>query len=230
MTLRRRVRGLPVVGPAAVAARRWIARRTYPGTPAYWERRYAAGGTSGPGSAGHLARFKADTLNKLVRDHSIETVVEFGCGDGGQLALAAYPSYVGLDVSPTAIRRCAARFAGDGTKSFFAYDPLAFVDRHGLFRAELALSVDVVFHLVETELFEAHLRQLFASATRFVVVYGRDADDDSTVGYVRDRRFTAWVLRHEPGWRLARRIPNAHPFAGDVRVGSASEFFVYEPA
>lgn len=226
---RQRLRAVPFVGDAAVAAKRWVARRTFPGTLSYWERRYAAGGTSGPGSVGHLARFKADTLNQLVRDEGIASVVEFGCGDGAQLSLADYPRYVGLDVAPTAVRRCATRFVDDDTKSFFAYDPNAFVDRGGVFSAELALSLDVIFHLVEDELFEAHLRHLFAAATRFVVIYGRDADDDATVGYVRDRRFATWVAEHEPGWRLVRRIPNAYPFAGDVSVESASEFFVYEP-
>ena len=34
-----------------------------------------------------------------------------------QLALARYPEYVGLDVSASAVARCAERFASDATKA-----------------------------------------------------------------------------------------------------------------
>ena len=37
---------------------------------------------------------------------------------GNQLALADYPRYLGIDRSPTAVRRCIARVRGEPTKSF----------------------------------------------------------------------------------------------------------------
>src|SRR3989339_1402077 len=70
-----------------------------PGTISFWEARYRSGGDSGLGSFGRLAQFKADVLNDFVRQAGIASIIEFGCGDGNQLRLAAYPSYVGLDVS-----------------------------------------------------------------------------------------------------------------------------------
>ena len=79
-------------------------------TRAYWERRYADGQDSGYGSRDQLARFKASFLNAFVARNGIRSVIEFGCGDGTQLSLADYPSYLGLDVSPTAVRLCASRF------------------------------------------------------------------------------------------------------------------------
>ena len=69
----------------------------------YWERRYRLGGSSGSGSTGHLAAFKAEVLNRFVHDHGIKSVIELGCGDGQQLALAEYPLYLGLDVAKTSI-------------------------------------------------------------------------------------------------------------------------------
>lgn len=71
---------------------------------AYWEQRYRAGGHSGAGSYGRLAAFKADFLNALIRDNAIATAtaIEFGCGDGNQLALLDIPDYVGLDIAPAA--------------------------------------------------------------------------------------------------------------------------------
>ncbi|MGZ4333195.1 MAG: hypothetical protein ACXVRJ_02835, partial [Gaiellaceae bacterium] len=80
----------------------------------YWERRYRSGGDSGQGSYGPHADHKAAFLNGFVADRGIGSVIEFGCGDGNQLSLARYPTYLGLDVSQTAVRSCIRRFAGDG--------------------------------------------------------------------------------------------------------------------
>ncbi|MDR0569556.1 MAG: class I SAM-dependent methyltransferase [Spirochaetaceae bacterium] len=94
-------------------------QRNFPGSKAYWERRYAEGGNSGAGSYNRLAAFKAEMLNAFVRDNNIQTVMEFGCGDGNQLSLARYPRYTGFDVSETAVKLCKNRFKGDATKTFY---------------------------------------------------------------------------------------------------------------
>jgi SAM-dependent methyltransferase len=90
------------------------------GSGSYWEQRYRIGGTSGSGSSGHLAAFKAEVLNEFIRAEKITTVLEFGCGDGQQLALADYPSYFGLDVSKTSVQLCSERFRGNASKAFVA--------------------------------------------------------------------------------------------------------------
>ena len=53
----------------------------------YWDSRYVSGGTSGAGSYGHLAEFKANVLNTFVANRNIKLVIEFGFGDGNQLIL-----------------------------------------------------------------------------------------------------------------------------------------------
>jgi len=57
----------------------------YDNTRSYWDQRYTSGGTSGEGSYGELARFKAETLESIFTDNDIKSVIEFGCGDGNQL-------------------------------------------------------------------------------------------------------------------------------------------------
>ena len=76
------------------------------------------GGQFRPGSYNRLEEFKAEILNEFVRKHSINTVIEFGSGDGSQLKLAEYPSYIGVDVSRTAIEQTRSLFSGDPTKTF----------------------------------------------------------------------------------------------------------------
>src|SRR5579859_8234848 len=84
----------PIVGPVARRLARSAAveavRRQlqFRGSSTYWEERYRAGGNSGAGSYGRLAEFKAEVLNGFVHSRGIRSVVEFGCGDGAQLALA----------------------------------------------------------------------------------------------------------------------------------------------
>ncbi len=61
----------------------------FPGSQDYWVKRYAKGGNSGPGSYSELAKFKASVLNAFVREHGIQSVIEFGCGDGNQECIDA---------------------------------------------------------------------------------------------------------------------------------------------
>lgn len=123
--------------------RRLFRALKFPGSARYWETRYASGGTSGEGSYGELAAFKAEILNEFVAANNIASVIEFGCGDGNQLALARYPRYSGFDVSPQAVSLCRKRFAADPSKLFGLMD-----DYRGE-KADLGLSLDVVYHLVE---------------------------------------------------------------------------------
>jgi cyclopropane fatty-acyl-phospholipid synthase-like methyltransferase len=225
-------------GPGRRPPGRWsrlVARalgrtQVFPGSQEYWEERYARGGNSGRGSFGELATHKAKFLNEFVRDQGIETVIEFGCGDGSQLSLARYPNYIGLDVARTAIELCSMRFKGDRTKNFFLYDPQAYVDQHGVFRAQLALSLDVIYHLTEDPVFELYMRHLFAAAEQFVIVYSSNAEMPDAESHIRHREFTAWVAATLPEWRLAHRMPNPYPVSDDRRSGSFADFFVFQRA
>ncbi|MBN1671906.1 MAG: class I SAM-dependent methyltransferase [Kiritimatiellae bacterium] len=200
----------------------------FPGTAAYWESRYARGGHSGFGSRGQLAQFKAKIINEFVRDKSVRSVIEFGCGDGHQLSLGEYGTYIGLDVSPTALALCRQRFYGDQTKSFFLYHSLCFVDHAGLFRADLALSLDVLFHLVEDDIYAAYMNHLFDSANRFVIVYSANFDAPQRF-HVRWRHFTPWIEQNRTDWRLLRTVNTPYPYnEADRDRSSFSDFYVYE--
>ena len=188
----------------------------------YWERNYARGGTSGEGSYGALGQAKADFLNGFVRHQGVRSVVEFGCGDGNQLSLASYPRYVGLDVSRTALDLCKRRFADDLTKSFFLYDSDYFIDRAGVLTADVALSLDVIYHLIEDPVFETYMTQLFAAGDRYVIVYATNITETSAAPHVRHRRFSSWVDDNCPQWRLAQETQG--PASGAGRA----DFFVYE--
>lgn len=218
------IRKIPVLGD--VARRLWNRARPFRGSREYWEERYASGFDSGTGSYGKFARFKADTINAFVAEEGVASVLEFGCGDGNQLKLARYPRYLGFDVSATAVEGCRKLFAGDASKSF------RMMQEYRGEQADLALSLDVLYHLVEDPVFEGYMRTLFGAALRHVIIYSSDFDDRSGRDgpHVRHRRFTEWVRGNIPGWTLVRHIPNAFPYAGDHTTGSFADFFVYRKA
>jgi hypothetical protein len=200
----------------------------FPGSKAYWEERYASGRDSGSGSYNRLARFKADVLNQFVKDNNIRKVIEFGSGDGNQLLLAKYPAYIGLDVSPTIIKVCIKKFKDDPSRSFFLYDSLCFADNHSVFKADLTLSLDVVFHLTEDEVFHEYMKALFGCSTRYVIVYSSNTDKPQRI-HERDRAFTNWVEQNAPEWKLIKMINNPYPFdPKDPDNTSKADFYFFE--
>ena len=191
----------------------WLAMSTR-SSDDYWKRRYDAGLTSGTGSYGQLATYKAEVLNEFVSRHNIQSVIEFGCGDGNQLELAQYPRYLGLDISPKAIELCAHRFRQDQTKSFLCIDARRTANLAGYISADLTLSLDVVYHLLEDSTYEHYLTDVFTTARRYVVIYSSDMEQPNWARHVRHRRFTQDVARLFPAFRLIERLEN--PLKGET--------------
>lgn len=191
----------------------------------YWETRYRKNKNSGAGSYGRLADFKAAFLNDFVDKEDIELVVEYGCGDGNQLSLAHYPEYIGLDVSPTAVELCQEKFKEDPTKEFYTVSEFQSKD----LQADLVLSLDVIYHLVEDKVFESYMTDLFATSTKYVIIYSSNYNDHSDL-HVRSRKFTDWIDQHRSEqWTLKTHIKNKYPFnKKDKKNTSWADFYVYE--
>jgi hypothetical protein len=217
------IKKIPLIGLGKMCSTQKL-RREFLDSTNYWEHRYSDGGNSGVGSYGKFAEFKAEILNGFVAEQRVHSVIEHGCGDGSQLRLARYPSYLGFDISAAAVERCRQMFAGDPSKAF-----LLARDYSGQ-TAELALSLDVIYHLVEDDVFASYMRRLFASATRFVVIYSSNTDDNVRLApppHIKHRQFSLWVQIDAPGWKLLREIPNRFPYRGNGNKGSFSNFYIY---
>lgn len=229
MTLRQFIKGFRILTEAAARspARIWSGAhgRAFPGSAKYWEQRYAQQGNSGVGSYGKLAEFKANVINEFVQTHAIDFVIEYGCGDGNQLKLATYPRYLGFDVSETALRACRELFKGDRSKAFKATHQFSNES------APLTLSLDVIYHLVEDEVFRAYMRRLFSSSHSYVIIYSNNTDDNSnnSVPHVRNRKFTDWIDGELTDWRLIKHIPNKYPYRSPTE-GSFADFYIFQRA
>jgi protein O-GlcNAc transferase len=203
------------------------ANKKFKGSKKYWEQRYIKGGNSGSGSYGRLAEFKAEVLNDFVKVNDVRSVIELGCGDGNQLLLANYPSYVGVDVSVLAVNICKDMFNEDNKKKFYLYDEAIRLKQ----KYDLSLSLDVIYHLVEDLVFEDYMRYLFSSSNKFVIIYSSD-DDELTdpASHVRHRKFSEWVRNNvSDTWSLSKVVNNKFPWQIDEqKETSFANFYIYK--
>ena len=219
------IKRVPVVGPIAKSVyRKWInPQKPFTDSNKYWIERYNSGGNSGDGSYRKLAEFKAEILNRFVREENVKTIIEYGCGDGNQLKLAEYPSYTGFDVSHKAVTLCRGLFSDDTTKTF------RLVNEYEGEKAQLTLSLDVIYHLIENDIFNVYMHRLFDSAENFVIIYSSNTNENKDRAvHVKHRKFSEWIEQQEPKWKLHSIIPNKYPSTGDAQTGSFADFYIYE--
>lgn len=189
----------------------------------YWETRYRMGGTSGEGSRGPNADYKAKVINQFIAEHGVDSLIEFGCGDGYQLGMFDAKSYVGVDVSPTIIEHCRKLYASDKSKSFIQ------LDDYRAQQADLSLSLDVIFHLVEDSVYHDYLDRLFSASTRFVIIYSTSVDMSSTgTPHVRHRDCVADVAKRYPGFKRLTTFEATLPPPVRFDRGHPTKFFAYE--
>lgn len=194
----------------------------------YWNTRYAGGYGTGNGSKGRLKEFKLQSVQKIVDDYAVKSVVDVGCGDGSQLAGLKVAEYRGLDISDVAI--------GQASKLTNEHRIYSTMDEDAIAKskvAELAVSLDVVSHLTDDEVFEAHIRLLFHLASKYVLIYGpnRTGEGLQLARHMKFREFVLWIEKNIKGAELIHEIPNRYPpalrgnrFAGDT---SFCDFYLF---
>jgi len=200
----------------------------------YWESRYRSGRTSGSGSYNRLAKFKSEFVNRFVSEKDVVDVLELGCGDGAQLALMQYPNYVGLDISKTIVEKCKTEFSNDSSKKFFHYNPDDFdCSRH---KVDLSLSLDVIYHLSNDEVYRNYLNHLFAVSMRYVIIFSNSQNlymkgVNEEAHYVRFRKFDEDIEKWFPDWNLIQLEPNFYPFNLSLPDDTSfADFYVYAHA
>ena len=193
----------------------------------YWNDRYLKGGNSGTGSYNELAQFKADVINDFIEKNQIKSIIDYGVGDGNQLKLINTENliYTGIDVSEFIIAKCKEEFKDDKTKKFIHVDN---IDNE--LKGELVLSCDVVYHLIEENIYKEYMVNLFSMSKKYVIIYAKNKDINHTV-HVKFRKFSNYIESNLPEWQLIKHIPNKFP---QLKMGknndktSPSDFYIYE--
>lgn len=191
----------------------------------YWNNRYLKNGNSGSGSYENLAQFKAEIINNFVESYNVKSVIELGCGDGNQLKYANYKEYKGFDVSTKAIEICRANFIKDKSKRFLDYSEI----KKAKHQEELVLSLDVIFHLIEDEVFNEYMKDLFTASSKYVIIYSCNYNK-KIAAHVKCRKFTDWIhTKYKNEFKLIKYIPNRFPFDEKLpNSTSFSNFYIYE--
>ena len=168
----------------------------------FWEDRYASGGTSGNGSYGNSATHKASIVNDIIDRYKIKSINDYGHGDGNQLELINPKiEYTGYDVSKTARNRCIHKFKDHTAKRF--------ISRETMFKkADLGLSLDVLYHLVEESIFKSYLNKLF-SKCKYVLIYAQDINEEGSK-HCKSREFTPYIKETFPEYKLIETINGYH--------------------
>ena len=193
----------------------------------YWNERYKKGGNSGAGSYNNLAMFKADIINKFIEECNIQSIIDYGVGDGNQLKLINTENkvYTGIDVSPIVISKCNEIFKGDETKKFIHVNNI-----NSNLQAELVLSCDVIYHLIEDDIYHEYMKNLFSMSKKYVIIYAKN-ENINHAQHVKFRKFSTYIDKNLPSWKLIKKIPNKFPqlkLGHDNDTTSPSDFYIFE--
>jgi hypothetical protein len=176
----------------------------------YWEQRYKSGGNSGVGSQGIIAEFKANTINNFVKNNNIQTVCELGCGDW-LFELFKVPHYVGYDVSTFVIERNRVRY---GNKYVFT------THMSDLTTYDLTISMDVILHLMEENVYQQYIKDLFRLSDKFVIIYSTNRDEILGGIHNKYRKFLPDVPEN---FELIEFIDNPHK-----GPNTQADFFIFQ--
>ena len=120
----------------------------------YWDKRYRYGGESGAGSVGAYRKWKWSIIDKYVKVKE-KTVLDVGCGDITFLKGKRFKGYLGLDISPTIIKR------NQKKRPDLLFDTVDVTQiRFIVPQFEVLLCMDLLFHIMDDDDFEDLLGNL----------------------------------------------------------------------
>ena len=189
----------------------------------YWEKRYAGGGNSGAGSYGDENKFKFSYIKSIIEKYGVSSVNDFGCGDGEQIQNLRTPyvdhevTYRGMDVSPTALNKCKARYENVSSFSFYS-------DPSEMEAADLSLSLDVIYHIVDEDVYHTYLDTLFSKSNKYVLIYAMDHDAARKSSHMYSRAFVDYVVE-----KYTCKLIDTHPYpAKKDKEDQRVTFYLFE--
>lgn len=178
----------------------------------YWESRYANGGNSGKGSYDNVANYKAKIINDFIEKNNIKNLIDYGVGDGNQLSFFKCENIIGLDVSPTIIRKLKFIYCNDNTKQFYLVNNFDTTNK-----STLVISCEVLFHLINIDIWKKYIANLFAYSKKYVIIFAADYDKDFG-HHCLCRKFTDYIKLNYPNWSLKNTIKRDDGCLGDFYI------------
>lgn len=212
--LKKWIKKIPVIGNLAVGIKRKIKPFPYETSEKYWVDRYKNGGNSGRGSYNAFAEHKAEVINNFIKKHNIQSVIEFGSGDGNQLEYFNFKNYIGYEISPAAIEICKEKFSHDDSKKFYHND------EYKKTSSELTMSLDVIYCLTEDEAYNEYMNRLFECSNKYVLIFSSNHSNNKlSRPHMKHRVFTDWIKQNKPEFEqidfVKNRLAKAEQYVSD---------------
>ena len=224
--MKKLIKKIPIFSSIAAFIKKKItpARGGFNNSKDYWINRYKNGGNSGAGSYNNLAEFKGEIINEFVSKKKIQTIIELGSGDGNQLKYFKFDKYIGFDISDVIIKECRIKFKEDKSKQFLHINDISNQ------RADMLMSLDVIYHLIEDSAYHNHMNHLFDLSNRYVIIYAFDDDETKNFNpHVKPRKFSKWIEKNKPEFKLIEHILNKYPYIKEKEeTTSIADFYIYE--
>jgi len=147
--------------------------------------------------------------------YNIDTVFDYGCGDGNQVSLfKGFKKYYGYDISPYIINK--------NQEIFKHYDHLIFINNlQEIPKVDLCISFDVIYHLIEDNDFEEYMYNLFYYSKKYVLIFSTNhSNNNKSKPHIFHRKFTKWI-NFNVDVNLIEEIKN-------YSLGTNAHFFLYE--
>jgi len=137
----------------------------------YWETRYKNNSNSGHGSYGEFQKFKTEYINNVIKTYNIKTINELGTGDGNMLSTyTGFDLYTGFDVSDTILNKLKNKFKDNNS--------IKFVSNPNIMEpADLTMSIDVSYHIINNNLFYEHLDLLYNKSLKYILIYSSNSNE-----------------------------------------------------
>lgn len=89
--------------------------------------------------------------------------------------------------------------------------------------AQLTLSLDVIYHLTEDNIYHSYMKRLFNSSAQYVIIYSSNTDKQTAIQmkHVKHRKCSGWIAENRPKWEQIKKIETD----GN---NTFANFFIYE--
>jgi len=188
----------------------------------YWKDRYKNGGNSGTGSQGDIGKYKFKIISDFIHKNNIKSIIDFGCGDCAILKNSKYQHYMGFDISEDALKICREKYLTNNKYSF------NLLNKYSGEIVDLSLSIDVIYHLVENDVYFSYLSMLFESSDKYVIIYSTNSEGKH-YNHIKHRRFTEYISNTFVNFKLINIIYNKYSkVLSKERHRSSASFYIYE--
>jgi len=92
----------------------------------------------------------------------------------------------------------------------------------------LVLSLDVIFHLIEDNVYYQYMNNLFNASFKYVTIYSSNYELQTEAVHVRHRRFTDYLEKNYSKYKLFNVTKNKYPFdLNDPDNTSFADFYFF---